>query len=52
MKKRTKKLTLSRETLRDLQELDNGQTQEVAGGIRCTRDETTCPTLPRNSCLC
>jgi hypothetical protein len=47
-----RKMTLNRETLRNLQEVDDFQTRYIAGGIRCTKDETTCPTLPQNSCLC
>jgi len=50
--KKTRKLKLHRETLRNLQNLDGGQTRWVLGGIVCTNDATTCPTKPQHSCRC
>lgn len=52
MKKRKLKLELSRETLRNLQEIGNRETAKVAGGWVCTDNDTTCPSKPVNSCRC
>lgn len=50
MKKKTLKLKLHRETIRNLQ--DSLEAGQVAGGIVCTRSDTTCPSKPVNSCHC
>jgi hypothetical protein len=47
-----KKRKLSRETLRNPQEISNPEALKVAGGWVCNDNDTTCPSMPRNSCRC
>lgn len=44
MKRNKSKLALNRETLHHLESLDERQAKEVAGGVLCSKCDTTCAT--------